>query len=307
MSNNDTPFLDCTIFLKSSDYTSKIAESNLIFDLNQPIIVPPNVDILMKLDNFQFTNSFYTINPNNQYFYYTISGGVMQTITITNGFYNIDDIVVLLNSYANGVLVFSWDFYKYTITITSSSSFIINSGPNNVYNILGFDNFGTLNYSTSFTGPYLFNTMNIQVLKVCIANINIQSIGKKNDKRNNILYALRVNVGAGEIQNFFNTNDFMYKLQENIISTLNIQILDQYDNFVLFNGIEFFMSINISFQYKKQLIPAHYLTSNYKTIDDYENTAIDTIEEEQKQNLNRVLDEIIYRNNLLKRYKKISN
>ncbi len=89
-------------------------------------------------------------------------------------------------------------------------------------------------------------------------------------------------------------------LSENTLSFLNIQILDQNDRFVLFNGIEWFMAIHINFQYKKQLIPAHYLTTQYEANNDYEYTAEQAIEDEQKRNLNAVLDEIIYRNHLLK-------
>jgi hypothetical protein len=300
---NDTPFNPITLYLKSSDYSSKLEESNLIFDLNEIIAVPPNVDILMKLDSFQFTNSFYTVNDNNQYFYYTILGGSMQTLTITNGFYNIDDLVILLNATAGGAIVFSWDYYRYTITITSTSSFIINSGKNNIYNIIGFNNSGTTAYATSITSPYLFNTMNVQQLKICLANINLKSIEKKYNKKDNILYSLRVAVGAGEIQNFYNNNDFMYSLYDNTISSLNVQIIDQNDVFVQFNGIEWFMSINICFQYKKQLIPAHYLTDNVGNIADYEYTAEEALEDEHKRKLNDVLDEIIYRNNLLKHRK----
>jgi hypothetical protein len=301
MPNNDTPLSPITIYLKSNNYTIKYEESNLSFDLNRIVAVQPNMEILMKIDSFQFTNSFYTIDINNRFFYYTISG-IKYTLTIPIGFYTIDDLIVILNSLTT-LFVFSWDYYKYTTTITSTSSFNITSGINNIYNILGFDSFGTIGYATSFTSPYLFNTMNVQQLKVCIPNINLQSIEKKTDRRDNILYGVRVSVGAGEIQNFYNTNDFMYKLSENTISFLNIQILDQNDRFVLFNGIEWYLSINISFQYKKDLIPAHYLTTNYEVNNAYEYTAEEALEDEHKKKLDIVLDEIIYRNKLLNKNK----
>jgi hypothetical protein len=185
------------------------------------------------------------------------------------------------------------------------SDFIINSGNNSIYKILGYYKIGTSTYAKTIISPYLFNTMNVQQIKICIPNINLQSIEKKTDKKDNILYLLRVAVGGGEIQNFYNNNDFMYKLSEQTISSLNVQILDQDDNFVLFNGIEWYMSINITFQYKKQLIPAHYLTNHYNNINDYENTAEETLQDEHKRNLDMVLDEIIYRNHLLKRNKKL--
>ena len=62
----DTPIPPINIFLRSSEYTSRdVYKSNLTFELNKPIISYPNMDILIGLESFQFTNSFYTINETN--------------------------------------------------------------------------------------------------------------------------------------------------------------------------------------------------------------------------------------------------
>ena len=296
---NDTPYIDTNVFLKSSLFTSKTSDGYYEFQLNIPLISPPNVDILCNLDSFQFTNCFYTVGDYNQYFYYTLSGSIPIIKNINYGFYNIDDLVILLNATITD-LKFSWDYYKYKITITSTNSFQINSGIFNCYNLLGFDNYGTLNYNTTFISPYLFNTMATQQLKINIVNIHLNSVELKNSKRDNILCALRVNVAPGEIQNFYSTSLFKYKLSDNIITTLIIHITDQNDNTVNFNGIEWFMNINFSFQYKKLNIPAHYLENQPNLQPDFNDTPDILLQEEQDRHTNQILDEYIYKNHLLK-------
>ena len=64
----DTPLQPVNVFLRSSSYTTMEDKSNLKFELNTPVHSYPNMDILVSLDSFQFTNSFYTINENNSIF-----------------------------------------------------------------------------------------------------------------------------------------------------------------------------------------------------------------------------------------------
>jgi hypothetical protein len=141
--------------------------------------------------------------------------------------------------------------------------------------------------------------MNVQLIKVCLGNIYLNSIEKKFDKRDNILSTFRVAVGAGEIQQFYNNNDFMYKLSDTVITSLHVQLLDQNDNFILFNGVEWYLSLNISFQYKKALIPAYYLLDMYKNNPEEYGTAEDALYQEEKRHNDELADTIIRENKLL--------
>ena len=72
--NLDSPLNPVSIFLRSSDYTYSLNsdKNNLLFELNKPILSYPNMDILISLKSFCFTNSFYTIDENNKCFYFAV-------------------------------------------------------------------------------------------------------------------------------------------------------------------------------------------------------------------------------------------
>lgn len=285
---NDTPLQPINVILKSSQYTQQIGTSHYIFELNETIKCYNTIDILMNLDTFQFTNSFYTISNYNNIFSYQIEGGEIATITVPVGIYSVPSLNSYMNSVLTGVFTFSYSVLTYKYRIVSSSNFKLIPIENNIYETLGFIPDDT--FENSKTGSNLFNMMNVQQLKICIANINLSSVGTKNSQKLNILYALRVVVGPGEIQNFYNTSPFKYQLQDENISYLEVFILDQNNNPVDFNGVEFFMSIIFSFQYKKQMIYPNLLSNHYK---DPEISAMDYLKNEYTDIQNEKVDELL--------------
>lgn len=288
------------VFLNSSFYSTKLGESNFLFDLNEDIKCLNNMNILIGIDTFEFTNSFYTINENNCFIYYTLItvGSVMQSIEIKKGFYNIDDLTILLNASIND-FDFFWDYYTFKMQVIGNIPFIFNEGPNNIYGVIGFDKSGFLEYSGNIISPYLFNTMAVQQLKICVNNLQFRSISSKSIPNQNVLTSLRVNVGPGEIQNFYNNSSFMYKIMDKNISVLNIQIIDQDNRPVNFNGIQWFSTIKFQFEYTDEII---YPKTLYDAIGDNVNDLMtDYLIKEEEDAKNRVLDEIIFNRN-----KKIS-
>jgi hypothetical protein len=307
---NDTIYPDNILYLKSSSYSLKNSDSDVLFELNKPLHVPANVDIYIGLHSFFFTNAFYTVGINNNMFYYTLSGGagfIQKSISIPIGFYNVDDLTYILNQTITD-LSFSWNYYTYKMTITSSVAFIIDSGINNLYELLGFDISGSAIYEISKVGPKLFNMMNVQVIKLLFGNIYLNSINNETESKHNLLYALRVNVGPGEIQNYTPNSVLYHRLNENYITTLNILTLDDKDRDIEWNGVEWFLELHITFQYKKEFKLSNNLLLDYynnkKPIDDSNDEASEYLKEEQTRNTNRELDKYIIKNNLLKELKR---
>lgn len=291
----DTPIESLTISLKSSNYTSKLSESNFIFELNTPIISYPNVDMLIALDSFFFTNSFYTIGKYNDKLYYTLEG-IDYIRSVAHSFFGLVDLISNLNVLFSGIFVFSYSVYTYKTTITSVGGkyFNINGGLYNINETLGFDKNGFSSSVNVITSPNLFNMMQVQMVNITVPNLNIKSLGVKNDNKFNLLGSLRVNVGPGEIMNYYNTNGFRFKISDTTITSLNIVLLDQSENPIEFNGVEWFMQISVCFQYKKAFILPNYLINDVNpddTIDYY-------LEREQRRNKNKMLDEILLNKNI---------
>ncbi len=266
MDINDTPLPPTAIFVRSSNYTSIIDDnlSNIMFELNTPIISYPNTELLISLDSFQFTNSFYTINENNCYFYYSIDVSMTDKVTVnlTKGNYDIDNLMDYLNALLIGVFVFSYSLSTLKITIVGSLPFKLMNGPNNVFELLGFDDVQeSLYLVNSLTSPYLFNMMGVQVLHIVCPNLNIRSIGLKNSPKYNILASIQVLVTSGQTQTYLNSNYFRYKINDPTITFLNLVIYDQDFNVVNFNNIDWFCNINVSYNYVKPFIQAKYIGS----------------------------------------------
>ena len=286
----DTPLHPINVFLRSSSYTTMEDKSNLMFELNTVITSYPNMDMLVSLDSFQFTNSFYTINENNRYFYYSYDAGfTFFVFTLVMGNYDIDSLLSYMNTLMTGFFSFTYNISTCKITITSSDNRpfrLIGKTSFNCFEILGFDTKGTTTDAISCTSPYMFNLMSTQILHITSPNININSVSVKNTKKYNILTSVHVNCAAGETQTYMNTYGFKYKISDYSISFINICIHDQDFNPVNFNNIDWFLNITFSFVYKKEFILPQYLTNMSAQ------TNISALEQEEDKNINKYLDEI---------------
>jgi len=272
----DTCFNPVIVFLRSSQYSSILNQNknNIRFDLNTPIESMNNVDVLISLHSFSFTNSFYNINVNNNMFYYTTNNIHIISTAIDIGNYDIDDLMTTLNQLFINVFVFTYSLKTLKVTITSTTNFRLVSGLNNIYEVLGFDDIITsTTLHTSHTSPYLFNMMGIQNLNICINNLNLKSISIKNSQKFSIIDSVLVTSLPGQVQQYCNMDNFKYIINDNLIDFLNISIYDQDFKLVDFNNIDWFMSIKFEFMYKKQFImPDNYLSDDpYNTNQAYYN------------------------------------
>ena len=291
----DTPLPPINIFLRSSEFTSRdIYKSNLTFELNKAILPYPNMDILVGLESFQFTNSFYTVNENNCNLSYTIfPSSITKTFTLNFGNYDIDTLIIYLNRTIID-LIFSYNSSTLKVSISTSNTnftFKLNSITNNAYELLGFDDFGTSTNLTIQNAPYIFNMISIQVLHVCSPNIMVNSYGLKNKTKYNIIGSVQVTSSPGEVQTY--NSNFKNRIHADPITFISIAIYNQDFNVVNFNSIDWFLNLSFSFIYKKKLELPQYLSSyNAETNMSY------YIQEEENRNLNRTLDTIIDENKL---------
>jgi hypothetical protein len=143
---------------------------------------------------------------------------------------------------------------KIEISSVSGITFSLIAGSYNCFEILGFDTETTTGYSSSHVAPYLINLSGIEVLHITIPNINLNSVGVKNQCKYNILDSVHVNVPKGESETYINYSNLMYKINENSINFLNIVILDQDMNIVNFNNIDWYINILFNFEYIPDLI-----------------------------------------------------
>jgi hypothetical protein len=240
--------------------------------------------MLIKLVSFKYTNSFYTINDTNNYFYYKFLSGSITTVQLTKGNYDIDTLLTHLSSLLSGIFTFAYSDSTLKVTISSVSlqTFILYSNSNNCFEVLGFDtDVNTSFYNNIQVAPYLMNLIGTEVLHITVPNISLNSIGIKNKRKYSILDSIHVNAPKGEAETYYNISNFQYKISDNLITYLNIIIYDQNFNFVDFNNIDWYINIVFSFSYINNLVLPRTLNDG----PDDKRTARDVLIEEEGRNL----------------------
>jgi len=157
----------------------------------------------------------------------------------------------------------------------------------NCYEILGISDAGYSTYVSSYTSPYLFNLMSVQVLHICLPNINIKSVSLKNTAKYNIIASIQIISQFGSVQTFLNPSNFSYKISDDVIPFVNVIILDQDMNPVNFNNIDWYLNLSFKFAYKKEL-------EKPKTLEQYHEglSAIQELQTEEERNyINSILSE----------------
>lgn len=256
--------------LTSDDYTSEMntVGSHFSFDLSQSVEISDNVDAWLSVENFKFTNSFYNINRYNNVFYYGLaSGGYSQnTVTIPQKNYNISTLVSYLNTSVGNGFEFSYDETTLKMTITNSEEFRLFAGANNVLKVLGFSNTLQQSVSNALTSNNVVNLLGIQMIYILINNLSFNSIGVKDSTRQlrNTLINIPVTAIQGDTQLYSAQNSNRHKLFDKAISLLEIKIVDENGNEIDFNGVSWYLSLQLVFTYIKE----------NKVFKDFDDTAV---------------------------------
>lgn len=266
----DTNLKPIKLFLNHKNYTLKINEySNYLFELNETIVKYSNMDLLVSLDSLTFTNSIFNINDNNNNLYYSFaepSLGPVVNVRVTNGNYSIDELIENLNIRCVDELSFSFNPTTLKITITSlrETGFRIvtnfNNNLNPINQVLGFEDNFSNTLSNSKTGSNIINLNSNVGLNICLNNVNLKSNNVKNDSKKNILAYIPIISSFGEVQTYQNNSNFKYSCDENTISNINLEILNQDNKNVNLNNIAWYIVINFEFIYSRELVlPPNYL------------------------------------------------
>ena len=254
------------IYIKSNEYTTLhngSFKSDVSFELKNTIIIPNNVDAYVMLNSFKFTNAFYNISTVNNMFYYSLSSNIntILTIQIPVGQYTITNLLSTLNTALASSIILSYSNTTFKITFTSSSyTFIIRTGQNDCLNVLGLTTNTT--QSSTTTSTKLINLSGVQVIYLSLANIKLSSNASKSSTTTNILESINVDSLIGNIQSFYNPTNTRYKISDNYINFIDIKLYDEYNRFLDFNNVDWFLNISIIFLYKFQYIPPQLLDLN---------------------------------------------
>jgi len=231
----------------------------------------------ISIQNAQIPFSFYNINVYNNVLKIQISSTVY-TLTLTRGNYNATSLIteiqtqLTLNSITDMTLSVSPITGILTISKTTGSFTLISSG-STIYEVLGFV-VGT-NYTSSslkIIAPYPLNLLGTLRLRICSYEISTNNIDFS-------LITLPIEVGNFGLIQYTNITNIKATLNNLSLDGFDISIIDDDNNYVNFNNINWTMTFVLTIIRKRPII------SQTKFID-IVNSNVDTNVEDIEPNEN---------------------
>ncbi len=188
--------------------------------------------------------SYYNVNNNNNLLKYNLLLGETVNIYIPIGNYNITTFTTMLNSLlTNFTVSYSISLNKFTFT-HATSDFTIS----NLSSCLSL--IGLTEYFHTSTARVLLSDRCINLSPVRSFTISCDhktgNINKAAPGVQNILCSIPISSNSLGIVNYIDNNKFQSNLYTNILSNINIQITDQDGDYIDFNGVNWFMTLQIN-------------------------------------------------------------
>lgn len=224
-------------------------KNDCYFFFSVPIVVPNNLDIVMRVDNFTCPISFFVVNESNNTLV-TSTG----TYTISTGNYNALTLKSALDGLMSGYTI-SYDGIKNKLTFSRSSPFTFLS-TSTCLKILGFaEDQDHVSVSNSLTSSFVVNLAGTSQIYIDIPNITTRNISAKNDGGfTTIVKSIVSDVAYGSVLYYTNNTGATVVLGEKYISYLQVRLLDDDYNLLDLNGQYF--TLTIEFSYRDNGLPS---------------------------------------------------
>ena len=261
--------------LRSREYTTLLNgedNSDIFFQLDQPIIVPPNVDIYVTLNVFRFINGMYNI-PNSSHILYwrTLKSGVWtyHQYSVSIGNWNIDTLMADLNA-AQTDIDFIYDAKTFKVGVHfhaagSHDQIELLPSANNILARIGFNETQSVvilpinDINNPVISPNLIDLLGTQNLYINIDDLQLGSNSTLGYGHKSVLDHIAVIVPQGTGQTY-NGNGLMLKCGVKKITQLRVQLFTGEDKLAELNNTEWYLSLIFNFQYENDFKPARYLT-----------------------------------------------
>jgi len=239
-------------FLSDIDYNT-----NNLYKDNDEII-----NTYIEVSNAQIPVSFYIINYTNNLFRYKINTDPITTYTITTGNYNANQLITILNSiHPNFTSTFDKNTGK--ITFSHNKPFIIyNDFTYSIGSLLGF-NKNTINNSVGSTNPYtltppnLLNLIGIKKLNVFSSDLEIHNLTSNINNvssHTSLICTIPNDAPTYGLINYHNYSNIKCPFNNKNIDSINIQIKDENNNLINFNGISYTLTLVIHIEKKLNIL-----------------------------------------------------
>lgn len=256
------------VHITSTDASHKFGEGFLKYDLETPILTPPNQDTLVSLYSAVIPYSFYNVRAdiNDRVYYRRVSDNSHNFFVITAGSYTINSLQSFLqtqfNLSANGftpnntTISFDRTTMKYKFSQQAVEWFFdFDGGINQAHVSLGFPENHTSNASAFVLSDGLFSMESVFVPDVNGAthSVNIRTnlaskgcIDSQSKSFSTILGTIPIDVNFGGVI-FFRPADAIHKIviTSKDIKNIVVRLTDDRDRLLDLNGLSFNVTILI--------------------------------------------------------------
>ena len=231
--------------------------SNVEYFLTGLIKADEHIDkIEIQLLNAQIPVSFYIINYTNNLFRIKLDTDPIQTLTVPVGNYNANTLITELKTLINDTN-FQITISQITgkLTFAHNKSFIIyNNFTGSIGSVLGFDNNSTnSSISNSLTTPNILNLLGIKRITVLSNEVPCSNYSSNYGGACTLLASIPVEATLWGMINYHNHTNTKHLVKVNEIERIDIQLLDEYGNYINFNNCDWTMTFNIDITYKFQV------------------------------------------------------
>jgi hypothetical protein len=237
------------INLSSASATSKNGSlnSSLYFNINN--ILKKEQDIfynLVSVVHCEIPVSFYIINSTNNSIRLKVGSAGSTVYTFKSGNYNASSFRTMLLSILPAGYTLTLNNSTGIFTLGYTSSFQILPTTSTCYKLMGFVSNTTYSSDVNFQiiMPYQCNFLGITRLKIKSQIIQTNNIDSYSKGKSNMLCTIPVNNASFGLIIYNNISQFKTIYPNNNLDYIDIQITDDFDQLIDFNGID----INITLQ-----------------------------------------------------------
>lgn len=226
--------------------------SDLVFKF--PGLVKPEqhiTSVQFQLVDAQIPVSFYNINYTNNTLNYQISS-VSYSITADIGNYNFNTLASQLIS------KFLINGHTFTITLNKQNGIITLATPtsnfilqvSSMFSVLGLFLSNHTSSSFSLTADYPLNLLGITKIKIQSTNLNTYNVDSSNYGFSNNIGLIPVDQPSFGLIVYENKSTSKFLLRDNRVDEIDIQLVDQNNNLINFNNIDWNLTILIESEYE---------------------------------------------------------
>ena len=221
-------------------------KSSVVFVFRNPIILNKNAyEMKISVVNAQIPISYYLINSTNNKFNITING-ISTSYYFKVGNYNINSFITEWSNSIGAGWTLTFSNITNKLSFTYNQNFIFSDDNNSLFGIMGFKK-GT-SYSSSNNSlicPYVVNFAGVTRLNIKSNCFTLNNVDSYNKSINRTIAVIPVSSVSGGYMYYNNFTNYKNIFKNNEISTINIEIYDDFKNFIDFNNIDWSMTLQI--------------------------------------------------------------